>query len=174
MIAIEFSRPVQVDRFGHDERRYDIEANGEERAALAERYGILSVDSFTAHLRLRRISGERLLLKGRFSADVVQSCVVSLEPVSAHLEEDFSLVYAADLDEEDVEVDIGLTEEDPPEPIEGGVIDLGEAAAEHLALALDPFPRAPGASFQGGDEPPEPEPPPKVSPFAALASLKKK
>jgi hypothetical protein len=30
-------------------------------------------------------------------------------------------------------------------PIEGGSIDLGEAVAETMALALDPYPRAPGA-----------------------------
>lgn len=173
MIAIEFSRPVQVDRLGHDERRYDIEANAQEREDLAKRYGILAVDRFTAQLRLRRVAGERVSLKGRFCADVIQSCVVSLEPVSAHLEEDFSLVYAAHPGEEMEEVEIGLFEEDPPEPIESGVIDIGEAAAEHLALALDPFPRAPNAIFEEVGEA-DAEPPPKASPFAALVSLKKK
>jgi uncharacterized metal-binding protein YceD (DUF177 family) len=173
MIALEFSRPVPVERLGHDERVYDIEANTDERAALAARFGILAVESLTARLRLKRVAGGTLLrLAGHFSADVVQSCVVTLEPVPAHLEEDFVLTFSTERDEEGEEVVVGLDEEEPPELIENGIIDLGEAAAEHLALALDPFPRAPNATFHGGDEP-APEPPAKASPFAALASLKK-
>lgn len=173
MIAIEFSRPVAVDRLGHDERRYEIEANADERAALAVRYGIVAVDAFRADIRLRRLAGGRVLLDGRFSADVVQTCVVSLEPVPAHVEEDFSLTYADERTEDGAEVVVALAEADPPEPIEDGIIDLGEAAAEHLALALDPFPRAPDVVFRVEDGP-EPEPPPKANPFAALSALKKK
>lgn len=176
MIAVEFSRPVAVERLGHDERRYEIEANAGERAALAERYGILAVVSLTARLLLKRLPGGSLVrLAGRFSADVVQSCVVSLDPVPAHLEEDFVLTYATerDADAGAGEVVVDLDDEDPPEPIENGMIDLGEAAAEHLALALDPFPRAANATFQGGDAPAD-EPPAKANPFAALVSLKKK
>ncbi len=173
MIALEFSRPVLVERLGHDERTYDIEANTEERAALAARYGILAVETLTARLRLTRTGSTRVRLSGRFSADVVQSCVVSLEPVAAHLEEDFALTFATEKDDDPDEVVVIMDDEDPPEPIESGIIDLGEAAAEHLALALDPFPRAATAAFDAGDEPAR-DPPAKASPFAALASLKKK
>jgi len=59
MIALEFSRPVLVDRLGHDERRYDIDTNTEERVALAERFGILAVEALTARLRVKRLPGER-------------------------------------------------------------------------------------------------------------------
>jgi uncharacterized metal-binding protein YceD (DUF177 family) len=163
-----------VDRLGHDERRYDIETNAEERVALAERFGILAVEALTARLRVERLPGGTLVrLTGRFAADVVQSCVVSLDPVSAHLEEDFVLTFATERHEDSDEVVVNLDDEDPPEPIEDGIIDLGEAVAEHLALALDPFPRAANATFEGGDAP-EQELPAKVTPFAALASLKKK
>lgn len=174
MIAIELSRPVPVDRLGHDERVYDIEANADERAALAQRYGILAVDVLVAKLRVKRLPGGALIrVDGHFSADVVQSCVVSLEPVSEHVEEDFVLTFATGRDEDPEEVVIAMDEEDPPEPIENGIIDIGEAVAEHLALAIEPFPRAPNAVFLSGDEPP-PEPPAKANPFAALAPMKKK
>jgi uncharacterized metal-binding protein YceD (DUF177 family) len=66
--------------------------------------------------------------------------------------------------------------EDPPEVAVGGRIDLGEIAVVHLALALDPYPRAPGAAFDAkawGVEPEKDEKPTTVSPFAALAKLKK-
>jgi uncharacterized metal-binding protein YceD (DUF177 family) len=174
MIAIEFSRPVLVERLANDERLYEIEANALERAALAARYGILALDALTARLRLQRMPGStKVRLAGRFSADVVQSCVVSLEPVPAHLEEDFVLVFAGERHKDEEEVVVAFDDEDPPEPIENGIIDLGEAVAEHLALALDPFPRAAHATFENGDEPAQ-DTPGKASPFAALASLKKK
>ena len=174
MIASEFSRPVAADRLGHDERVYDIEANATERAALTERYGILALDALAARLRLKRLpGGAQIQLAGHFSADVVQSCVVSLEPVSAHVEEDFVLTFATGQNEAENEVVVVMDDEDPPEPIENGVIDLGEAVAEHLALALDPFPRAPNAVFLGGEKSP-PAAPAKGNPFAGLAPLKKK
>ncbi|HXP95944.1 MAG TPA: DUF177 domain-containing protein [Telmatospirillum sp.] len=174
MIALEFCRPIQVERLGHDERVYDLEANAEERVALAERFGILALEALTARVRVKRVTGgTQIRLAGHFSADVVQACVVSLDPVPAHLEEDFVLLFAAEKKEDAGELVLALDEEDPPEPIENGVIDAGEAVAEHLALALDPFPRAPNAVFEGiGD--PEPDPPAKVASFASLASLKKK
>jgi hypothetical protein len=40
---------------------------------------------------------------------------------------------------------IGLDEEDPAEELTDGRIDLGEVVAQQLAVALDPYPRAPGA-----------------------------
>ena len=50
-------------------------------------------------------------------------------------------------------------------PYEGTSIDLGEAASEQLALALDPFPRKPGAELPGSVGPHE------SGAFAALAKL---
>ena len=64
-------------------------------------------------------------------------------------------------------------DEDIPDPVENGQIDMGEAAAEHLALAMDPFPRSSGAAFTPPPEEP-PEPTAKPSPFSALAGLHKK
>jgi uncharacterized metal-binding protein YceD (DUF177 family) len=175
MIALEFSRPISIDRLGYDDRIYDIEASADECSALSTRYGILTVHSLKARLRLKRVAGgSQVRLEGRFFADVVQSCVVSLEPVPAHLEEDFVMAFATEQNGDSDEVVVALDDEDPPDPIENGIIDIGEAAAEHLALALDPFPRAPSAIFEGavvGD--PEPMPV-KANPFSALAALKKK
>jgi uncharacterized metal-binding protein YceD (DUF177 family) len=173
MIELEFSRPVVVDRLGHEERSYDIEAGAEERSALASRFGILAVDAFSAHIRLKRLAGgQAVRVNGRFSADVVQSCVVTLEPVPAHVEEEFDLVYAPEGEDDQEEIVVALDEQDPPELIVDGIIDIGEAAAEHLALALEPFPRKPGAEFSAAKE--EVSEPAKPNPFAVLASLKKK
>jgi hypothetical protein len=71
-------------------------------------------------------------------------------------------------------LDLSPTDLDPPDPIIGGVIDLGQVVAEQLVLALDPFPRAPGAAFDSPADAPAAEGTPTPGPFAALAALRQK
>lgn len=181
MIALEFSRPTALDRIGLKEKSYDIEANEAECAALAKRLGVPAVKSFAATIRLRLTGGGKIVrLSGHIKAELTQICVVTLEPMGATVEEGFTRLYSVDPGDEMAEVVIEM-DEDTPDPVEDGQIDMGEAAAEHLALAMDPFPRSAGAAFT-----PPPEEPPesqrtggeqheeKPSPFAALAGLGKK
>lgn len=181
MITPEFSRPIALDRVGLKERTYEIEASEAECAALAERLGVLAVKNFAAAIRLRLTGGGKIVrLSGRIKAELRQTCVVTLEPMDLAVEEEFSRLYSVEAADEMSEVVIEV-DEDVPDPVEDGQIDMGEAAAEHLALAMDPFPRSPGAAFT-----PPPEEPPgstrtrseqpeeKPSPFAALAGLGKK
>ena len=173
MIALEFSRPLALDRIGLKEKSYEIEADAAECAALAKRLGVPAVRSFAATIRLRLTGGGKIVrLAGRIRAELTQICVVTIEPMSSTVEEDFSRLYSVEAGDEMAEVVIEI-DEDVPDPVEDGQIDMGEAAAEHLALAMDPFPRSPGAAFEAPpEEPPEPEE--KPSPFAALATLGKK
>lgn len=101
-------------------------------------------------------------------AQVIQACVVSLDPVEAVLEVPFHRLFGpSEASERDVQI---LPEDaDPPDPLIGGAIELGEAVAEELGLALDPFPRKPGAEFRSAEEGE-----PRGNPFASLAKLKEK
>ena len=174
MITPEFSRLIPVDRIGLKEKSFDIEADAKELKALAQRLGIPQVRSAKASVALKLIRGGTVvLLKGRVQAALVQNCVVTLDPVQTEVDEEFTLTYSVESKHGPAEVVVDLAEEDPPEPVENGQIDIGEAAAEHLALAMDPFPRAPGVSFQPLPEEPVEEPK-KVSPFEVLASPRKK
>lgn len=176
-ITIEFSRPIRADRLGVAGKTIAIEATVDECLALAERFGILAVDRLVASVQLdSRRGGSLVLVKGHFDADVVQACVLSLVPVPAHVTGDFSLAYSSDDSDDEMDVLIDVSMPDPPDPMPDGVIDIGEAVAEQLALSLDPFPKAPGAQFDGfSDQEPEPEPEPgKGRMFDALAALKKK
>lgn len=177
-IAPEFSRIVRVDRISASGMALDIEAKPAERAALAERFGIPSIDTLRAELTLRVLAGGALVrVTGHIRAEVVQTCVVTLEPVPQSVDEGFVLSFGRESDEDmGAEIELSLDEEDPPDPIVDGAIDVGEAVAEHLALALDPFPRKPGIVFEGseeegGGEVAEPEE--KPNPFAVLAELRK-
>lgn len=161
----EFSRIVNLARLPPGGRTERLAATPAECAALAQRFGIPAVRSFGAALRLRAGPGGLTEVTGRLSAEVVQACVVSLEPVLQQVEEAVDLRVLPP----------GQAPSDEPEgpdeiESDGDVVDLGEALAEQLALALDPYPRAPGAALPG----PEGGAGSARSPFAALAALRKK
>lgn len=169
----ELSRPVNVERLPKGWTRLEVVADDGERRALAERFGIMGVESLVARIGLKPVSGSRMVqLEGRIEAEVSQACVVTLDPVSQHVDEAFSLTYAPpEATEHREDISFSYEEADPPEPIVDGVIDVGEAVAEHLALALDPFPRRADAEFTPvADAEDEARP----NPFATLGRLKKK
>jgi uncharacterized metal-binding protein YceD (DUF177 family) len=174
----EFSRVLLVDRNVPPQQDFRIEANPQERAALTKRFALVALDALSAEGTLETLdNGRRAVLRVHLTAKVTQSCIVTLEPVAAEIDEEFTLEYDADadpaaLDEPEVPEDIEafLAEPDPPDPLVDGAVDVGEAVAEHLALALDPYPRAPGVAFEGSTAPDLLE----ESPFKALSGLIKK
>ena len=81
---------------------------------------------------------EVLSISGRFQAEILQTCVISLEPVSAELDEEINLVFARDF-----EKSADIVDPEDAEPLDGNVIDLGELVAEEFSLALEPYPEGP-------------------------------
>lgn len=174
--AGEFSRTIDLDRIGDVESVHDFTATPEECVALARRFGLISIGRLEARIKLRRRKGKALLrLSGHVSADVTQSCVVTLEAVPSAVEYDFTVLYG-DIDQGS-EVLIDPQEEADFEPMPSGALDIGETVAQEFALALDPYPRAPGASVppieanEGAADEVQDTPP--EHPFAVLAKLKK-
>jgi uncharacterized metal-binding protein YceD (DUF177 family) len=170
----EFSRAVAVADLTGGEVR--VEAGADEREALARRMELVALDGLDATVRLVVEEGGRVVrLRGTLRAEVTQSCVVTLEPVRSRIEAPIERQYVvAEGPGMAAAVDIAPDGEEPPEPLVDGTVDLGEAVAEQLALEIDPFPRIPGATFDGyangaadagsGTEP--------SGPFAALAEIK--
>ncbi len=171
----ELSRPLAVERLGKQDIETRILASDAERAALATRFGLLALDRFEASVSAHRAGpGARARLTGHVTAEVVQACVVSLEPVRSVVSEGFSQLY--DLDPsatpaKEVAVAPGI-EDDEPEPVGPNGLDLGEAVAQQLALMLDPYPRVPGASLPPAQDPLGAEDGGKRRPFEALRALK--
>jgi uncharacterized metal-binding protein YceD (DUF177 family) len=141
----EFSRFIEADSVGVRPIERQISANGEERAALAVRFQLPSIERLEAHLTLKRAGSGVIHVRGSLEADVVQSCVVTLAPVPAQIREAFAVDFS-DREPKPEAADFDLDAADPPEPIRNGHIDLGELAAQQLSLSLDPYPRAPGAA----------------------------
>ncbi|MBB5697177.1 YceD family protein [Sphingomonas yantingensis] len=140
----EFSRPLRLDQIGAGDNKLSIDANEAERAALARRFELISLDSLHADYAVRR-DAAGVLATGRLTGKVVQACVATAAPVPATIDEAFTLRFLPEPGDEAPE-EVELDEADCDTMFyTGSAIDLGEAAAETLALALDPFPRAPGA-----------------------------
>jgi uncharacterized metal-binding protein YceD (DUF177 family) len=138
----ELSRIVRVEHVGEG-LDYRVEASEAERAAVAARLSVVSVGKLVCIFDLQRARAGVVPATGTLSAEVVQTCVVSLEPFATVVGEDFEVNFVPAGTETD-ELDLEAVDE---VPYADGVIDLGEAATEQLALALDPFPRKPGAEL---------------------------
>jgi uncharacterized metal-binding protein YceD (DUF177 family) len=165
---VEFSRPVDMMRLPAGGGHYEIAASDDERAALARRFGLLALPHLAAKIDITRMPGGFYRLAAELEAAPVQACVVTLEPISTRISERFTLLYGPLDEAEDVILD-GAAE--TVEALDDGIIDLGEAVAQQLSLALDPFPHAPDADVQNqGMSAGEPS---RASPFAALAQLRK-
>jgi uncharacterized metal-binding protein YceD (DUF177 family) len=165
----ELSHPVRLDRVGGAALTVSLRPDAAARAALAERFALLAVDAFTAELTVRRRpEGGWIEVAGLVTAAVVQTCVVTMEPVAATVEAE-----VVELFDDSGEIDAAEIDLDPmaetPEPVSGDSLDIGEIAAQSFGLALDPYPRAADAGpveistdavgSDGG------------SPFAKLAAL---
>ena len=159
----ELHRPIAVDRVGPSGIDVTVQAGADELAALARRIGLPAMLSLTCAFDLHRDAAHRLVGHGHLHAEVMQTCVVSLDDFPAIVEEHFTVFFVPAGEETE--------DDDPAAPdevgYENGVIDLGEAAAEQLALALDPYPRAPGAELPDSANDPE------ENQFTALGALKR-
>jgi uncharacterized metal-binding protein YceD (DUF177 family) len=166
--APEFCRPVPLAQLGREPFTQEIAALPDERAALARRFGLLSLDRLSATVTLRREAGAMILLEARFEAAFAQECIVTLEPVAGAVCDSFALRYGPP---EAAEPALDLSSEEPAfEPLAADAIDIGEAVAQELSLSLPPSPRLPEADgalaeAAAGE--------PAFGPFAVLRGLAK-
>ncbi|QAY77011.1 DUF177 domain-containing protein [Sphingosinicella sp. BN140058] len=172
----EFSRSYRVDTLGGGARQIAIEAEADERSAVAKRFGLVAIDRLAAEAALTR-AGEIVTARGSISAAVTQSCVGTGEPVEERIEEDFVVEFRPHPESSGGEEEIELSEGELDVVFyDGAAIDLGEAVAETLSLALNPFPRSPAAeeALRAAGVKSEEEAQAESSPFAALGALKDK
>ena len=159
----ELARPVAIDRIGTTGLDISVVAASEELAPIAARLQLPGLAELRCVFRLKRLEDSVIAASGTLLAQLTQTCVVSLDEFSQTISESFEIRFVPAGSE---------TEDDDPDapdeiPYPEGAIDLGEAAIEQLALALDPYPRRPGLDPSDLAEPETPHP------FAALAGLRR-
>ena len=169
------SQSYNLARLGNAGDAVAFAADADQRAAIAAWSQVMAVDRFEAQVALRKAGADRFTLDFTMTVDVVQACVVTLEPVPAHLERQFTreLHFAGQirrkLSQESVgEVVLDSDLDEGQEEIESLHYDLAAPLLEEYVLALEPYPRCPGVEFQ----PPNDGLAAPESPFAALKGLK--
>ena len=167
----DFAHRLTLDRI-RDGERLELSADEDERRSVAQRLGLENLQRFDAHAVLTR-DGQQVGAKGRIAARLDQRCVVTGEPVSAHVDEPFEVLFVPEPSTATPDDEVELGEGDMDIVFhDGAAIDLGEALADTLALSLDPYPRSAGAGAalkEAGVVSEE-----EAGPFGALADLKRK
>jgi hypothetical protein len=184
---LPLSRPLQAAAVPAEGLDVVLQPNAEECAALAQENDLRALTALEARLHVARRGSDGLEVSGHLLAKVRQTCVVTLEDFDAEVDEPVHLCFAPPpapaksagaarrravkkserwkehVEDEPAPARIVDLEEDAPDPLIGGAIDLGAIVGEFLTLGLDPYPRKPGARFSepapGGEE---------DGPFAAL------
>ena len=183
-LAPEWSHIIQADDIGSTPEKVEISPQDDEVTPLCQRLGIEGIKSLTAKVALSRNSGNRVVhVKGALSGELLQNCVITLEELTVPVNEEFEAWFAdpdaavsftkerqkmlASKKGEDLPI---LDEEDDPEPIVDGVIDVGEVVTQFLSLAISPYPQADGAVYDGPNDEQVGEEPSDIRkiPFAAL------
>lgn len=186
----EWSFSFTADDLPSSGKTLTLSPNENERVAIAERAGLVSLDACTVDFTLNREQGHIIHVTGKLKAKVTQSCVVTMEDVEAPLEDDFeawysdperTILFKKAQHEALSKLEIGdlpmLEESDDPEPLEQGKIDLGELAVQYLCLAVEPYPVKPGVTrseiitTEKDDQPAKEL---KPNPFAALKNWRPK
>jgi len=166
--------PVTVAQIPEIGLSRELVADQTTRETMARIASLREILSARATFDVKPESGGKVHVTGKLNARIGQTCVVTLDPIENEVEEVIDLMFAPSdqiverADRDDQEGESGIEVEDQLEPIENGVIDLGRLATDILYLAIDPYPRKPGAVF----EPQITADDPKDHPFAALKALK--
>ncbi|WFU48640.1 YceD family protein [Sinorhizobium terangae] len=174
-----FSYPVKVGHISANAVSVHLSANEAERRALAKLWNVEEVLSLAADLQIARWKKDGVKIKGDVAARIVQSCVVTLEPVEAEINEPVEAIFvpegsrlAREAHNDGGEMVLDPDGPDIPDTFAGDTIDAGVVVSEHVALAIDPYPRKEGAVFGERIESTAADDK-RPNPFAALKDWKK-
>ena len=148
--AVSF--PVHVARLPKNGMEVRIEADDAQRARLADMHDLLSVERFVALLQVVGWKQGGVRISGRVEAEIVQQCIVTLDPVEAHIDEAVTATFLPEGSRLSVpvysaegEILLDAEGEDGPELFSGDTVDVGQLAEEFFSMGIDPYPRKSGA-----------------------------
>ncbi len=162
ILETEWSYWIDTEELERTSNKMSIAPDEAARKRLAQRLGIVSLDSLQADIKISRQPGEAAFhVNGHIDAKLTQECVVTLEPLDVHVEDDFEAWFA----DGEAAISIAkarheklnekghgelpvLDERDDPEPLIDGKLDLGELVTQYLSLSVDPYPHAEGVEFE--------------------------
>jgi hypothetical protein len=152
--ANPFSYVVKVGHISANPVSVTLSADARERQGLAELWQVEQVDALKAELQIARWKKDGIRIKGTVEADIVQACIVTLEPVPSQIREEIDQIFIPEgsklarvATDANGEMLVDPDGPDLPELFTGDGIDAGAVVAEFAALAIDPYPRKPGVDF---------------------------
>ncbi|MDB5560956.1 MAG: hypothetical protein JWN11_374 [Hyphomicrobiales bacterium] len=168
-----FDATIRIDNLPPAGRELKLAADATQRQALAELLEISAIERLDVTLNATTFRGGIRVL-GRLRAVIEQPCVVTLVPVRQEIDEAVDRVFLPEADASrpaaaSAEIFVDLDADDPPDHFSGPEADLSDLIIETLALAIDPYPRAPGASVDAPQMDKDDE---IESPFSSLKALK--
>lgn len=159
-----FTKVVELSRL-KEPQSFTLTAPDDALVDIAARLDIPAVEALKGVMTVKP-TAEGATVEGEVEASLTRQCVVTLEPIAERVAESFVIRYARESDEApEIELDL---DDEWTEPLAGDTLDLADILVQQVALAMDPYPRKPGAEAPA-DLRPSPE---QVSPFAALKALK--
>lgn len=177
--ASAFSYLVKVGHVSANPVRVHVEADARECKALADVWRVEAVNRLSAELQINRWKKDGIRIRGQVDGEVVQACVVTLEPVVSEIRQEIDQIFVPEgsklariVTDEAGEMILDPDGPDLPETFVGDTIDAGAVVAEFAALGIDPYPKKPGAQFAGHIESDGADDR-RPSPFAALKDWKK-
>lgn len=168
----EFSRAFRTDELQDGAVSRELIGSNAECVALAARYGVDELRSISAELSVAGVGSRGLRVEGKVSAELVQSCVVTLDPVEESISEDVSVTYLPEGEDDLQDAELAAFDDEEIEPFDGESVDLGELVAQTVAAAIDPYPRTEGAEFGKPSGLGDNERDVRENPFAVLKGLK--
>lgn len=169
MVTNEFSHVVKISEIGNHSHNIKLSADDEARSGLIARFDLAALDSLDAELSLKHEAAD-IIVTGRFTASLAQYCIATGDPVPARIDDAIHIRFINE-PTTNGEVELELAPDDCDTMFhDGQTIDLGEAVAQSLGLALHPYPRSPEAekTLRAAGVKSEGE----VVPTGALAGLK--
>lgn len=162
--------PIPIADIPETGRGLTVAADEPTRSAIAKAAGLTGLPRLEVSVELIRKGQGGIHVVGQVAATVEQACVVTLDPIASEIVEPIDLVFlpAGTITDAAAEVTLDQADQEPPEVLHDGKINIGAIAGEFLLLGIDPYPRKSGVEF---DAPPAGDP--AAHPFAALAALKK-
>lgn len=166
----EFSRVLSVARIPPKGVEETLQAKPVERTALAKRFDLIDIPRLEAHLTLKPESDDAIHVTGDINAEIVQQCIVSLEPITNNLNIGVDLLLIPGKKKNDEPEDFSGDMNAEIDTYTNGKIDLGELVVQQLGVNIDLYPRKPNAALGISEFGPKAE---ENRPFARLSDTVK-
>jgi len=148
----EFSKIIEINEISKKRPMVKtLVAEASENISIAKRLNVNEVKGFSANVKVSLKGAGVILVEANFKAEITQQCAISLKPVKNQIETSFEAFFTEEKYElpvcENMASIIPENDEEAPEYIDNGQIDLGDLLVQHLSLEIDLFPKAEGADF---------------------------